>query len=193
MILACHNICKSFGTDDILRNVSFHIEEHEKAAVVGINGAGKSTLLKIIVSETDADSGEVTVARGKTIGYLAQQNMLSGNQSIYDEVAMVKQDVIDLEQRLRDLEREMDEADSGQLEAIMDQYHRTQTRFEQEGGYAWKSEIAGVLRGLGFSAADRRPGSPWASSFFRLRISCSWMNRSTIWTSILSSGWKTIF
>ena len=87
MILACHNICKSFGTDDILRNVSFHIEEHEKAAVVGINGAGKSTLLKIIVSETDADSGEVTVARGKTIGYLAQQNMLSGNQSIYDEVA----------------------------------------------------------------------------------------------------------
>ena len=151
MILACHNICKSFGTDDILRNVSFHIEEHEKAAVVGINGAGKSTLLKIIVSETDADSGEVTVARGKTIGYLAQQNMLSGNQSIYDEVAMVKQDVIDLEQRLRDLEREMDEADSGQLEAIMDQYHRTQTRFEQEGGYAWKSEIAGVLRGLGFS------------------------------------------
>ena len=151
MILACHNICKSFGTDDILRNVSFHIEEHEKAAVVGINGAGKSTLLKIIVSETDADSGEVTVARGKTVGYLAQQNMLSGNQSIYDEVAMVKQDVIDLEQRLRDLEREMDEADSGQLEAIMDQYHRTQTRFEQEGGYAWKSEIAGVLRGLGFS------------------------------------------
>ena len=128
MILACHNICKSFGTDDILRNVSFHIEEHEKAAVVGINGAGKSTLLKIIVSETDADSGEVTVARGKTVGYLAQQNMLSGNQSIYDEVAMVKQDVIDLEQRLRDLEREMDEADSGQLEAIMDQYHMTQTR-----------------------------------------------------------------
>ena len=90
MILDCHNICKSFGTDDILRNVSFHIEEHEKAAIVGINGAGKSTLLKIIVSEMEADSGEVTIARGKTTGYLAQQNMLAGNQSIYDEVRIVK-------------------------------------------------------------------------------------------------------
>ena len=97
MILSCHNICKAFGTDEILRSVSFHIEEHEKAAVVGINGAGKSTLLRIIVGEEAADEGEVTIAKGATIGYLAQQNMLSGSRSIYDEVAEVMQDVIDLE------------------------------------------------------------------------------------------------
>ena len=151
MILSCHNISKSFGTDTVLKDASFHIEAHEKAAVVGINGAGKSTLLKILIGEETADTGEVTIAKGATVGYLAQQNMLPGGLSIYEEVAQVKQDVIDMENSLRIMEHQMDEASGDALEALIDRYHQTQTQFEQAGGYAWKSEISGVLRGLGFT------------------------------------------
>ena len=151
MILACHNISKAFVTHDILRDASFHIQEHEKAAVVGINGEGKSTLLKIIAGEMAPDSGQVTLARGARIGYLAQQNMLAGNRSIYDEVAEVMRGVIDMEQDLRWMERRMEELSGDALTELLDRYHQTQTRFEQMGGYAWKSEITGVLRGLGFT------------------------------------------
>ena len=120
MILSCHNICKAFGTDEILKSASFHIEEHEKAAVVGINGAGKSTLLKIIIGEETADEGEVTLSKGATIGYLAQQNMLSGSRSIYEEVAEVMQHVIDLEDSLRDMELQMNETSGDELDALME-------------------------------------------------------------------------
>ena len=142
MILACHNICKSFGTDVILKNASFHIQEHEKTALVGINGAGKTTLLRIIM---------VTFARGTSVGYLAQMNMLSSGRSIYDEVCEVMRPVIDMEQSLRSMEDEMDQVEGTKLNELMERYHQTQTHFEQMGGYAWKSEISGILRGLGFT------------------------------------------
>ncbi len=151
MILACHNITKSFGTDDILRGASFHIEEHEKTALVGINGAGKTTLLRIIMGIDHADEGEVTLAKGASIGYLAQMNMLEGSRSIYDEVALVMSHVIETEESLRDMETLMNQASGDSLNELMERYHQTQTHFEQMGGYAWKSEIAGVLRGLGFT------------------------------------------
>ncbi len=151
MILACHNISKSFGTDAILKEASFHMEAHEKAALVGINGAGKTTLLRIIMGLEHADSGEVTLAKGASIGYLAQMNMLSGGRSIYDEVALVMQDVIETENRLREMEAQMDAMSGAALDDLMERYHQTQTHFEQMGGYAWKSEISGVLRGLGFT------------------------------------------
>ncbi len=151
MILACHNISKSFGTDVILSEASFHMEEHEKAALVGINGAGKTTLLRIIMGLEKADDGVVTLSKGATIGYLAQMNMLTGGRTIYDEVATVMQPVIDMEQQLRDMEARMDDVSGSDLDALMESYHQTQTNFEQLGGYAWKSEIAGILRGLGFS------------------------------------------
>lgn len=151
MILSCHNICKSFGTDEILKGASFHIQEHEKAALVGVNGAGKTTLLRIIMGLEHADDGEVTFARGCSVGYLAQMNMLSGGRSIYEEVSEVMQPVIDLELQLRDMEEEMNHADAQHIDQLMERYHQTQTHFEQMGGYAWKSEISGVLRGLGFT------------------------------------------
>ena len=103
MILSCSSICKSFGSDDILKNASFHIEEHEKAAIVGINGAGKSTLLKIITGELPADSGEVVISKGKTLGYLAQNQDLLSHRTIYDEMLEVKRPVIEMEERLREL------------------------------------------------------------------------------------------
>ena len=154
MILACSSICKAFGGDEILKNVSFHIEEHEKAAIVGINGAGKSTLLKIIVGELPADSGEVVISKGKTLGYLAQNQDLLSHRTIYDEMVEAKRPVIEMEQTLRQLEEDMKTASGEELENKMASYSRLSHQFELINGYAWKSEIVGVLKGLGFSEDD---------------------------------------
>ena len=103
MILSCSNICKSFGENDILKQVSFHIEDHEKAAIVGINGAGKSTLLKVLIGKLNADDGVVTWAKGASIGYLAQHQDLEGAETIYDALLEVKKPVIQMEARIRSL------------------------------------------------------------------------------------------
>lgn len=154
MILSVQNISKSFGTDEILRNVSFHIEENEKAAIVGINGAGKSTLLKIIVGELSSDTGECVLSKGKTIGYLAQHQDMEGELTIEQELLSVKSDVIALESRLRDMEMQMHTTEGETLEKLLEDYNRLNHQFEMEGGYAYKSEVYGVLNGLGFSAED---------------------------------------
>ncbi len=154
MILACQNISKSFGEHIVLKNASFHIEDREKAAIVGINGAGKSTLLKIIMNEIPSDEGHTVVTRGKTIGYLAQhQEMTSGN-TIFDELLTIKQDVLDLETRIRQIELSMKHKEGDELQELMDSYTRLSHEFEQKNGYAWKSEITGVLKGLGFDQED---------------------------------------
>ncbi len=150
MILSCSNISKSFGTDSILKHVSFHIEEREKAAVVGINGAGKSTLLKIIVGELAPDEGSVIVAKGKTLGYLAQHQDLDSGRTIYDELLEVKRPIIEMEERLRTLEVNMKRSQGEELESLYQTYSRLSHEFELANGYAWKSEITGVLKGLGF-------------------------------------------
>ena len=154
MILSCSNICKSFGSDDIIKNASFHIEEHEKAAIVGINGAGKSTLLKIIVGELAADSGEVVISKGKTFGYLAQNQDLLSHRTIYEEMVEVKRPIIEMEEKLRELEISMKLAEGDELETMMSSYSRLSHQFELLNGYAWKSEIIGVLKGLGFTEEE---------------------------------------
>ena len=154
MILACQNINKAFGTDVILKNASFHMEDREKAAVVGINGAGKSTLLKIIIGEMEADSGEVVLAKGKTIGYLAQHQDLNSDHTIYQELLTVKQDVIDLETRIREIEAQMKELSGAALDMALEQYTRMNHEFELKNGYAYKSEVVGVLKGLGFEEEE---------------------------------------
>lgn len=154
MILACQNINKAFGTDVILKNASFHMEDREKAAVVGINGAGKSTLLKIIIGEMEADSGEVVLAKGKTIGYLAQHQDLNSDHTIYQELLTVKQDVIDLETRIREIEAQMKELSGAALNMALEQYTRMNHEFELKNGYAYKSEVVGVLKGLGFEEEE---------------------------------------
>ena len=154
MILACQNISKSFGTDEIIKNASFHIEENEKAAIVGINGAGKSTLLKIIMQEIDADEGTVTVAKGKTIGYLAQHQEQDSDKTIYEEVLSVKQPVIEMEKRLRAMEDAMNGCGADEMEKLLADYNRLNHEFELQEGYAYKSEVTGVLKGLGFGEED---------------------------------------
>ncbi|OUQ19628.1 ABC-F family ATP-binding cassette domain-containing protein [Lachnoclostridium sp. An138] len=154
MILLCQNISKTFGTDVILKNASFHIEDREKAAIVGINGAGKSTLLKIIVGDLEADSGEAVLSKGKTLGYLAQHQDLESENTIYEELLTVKQDVLDLERDMHTLELRMKELSGGELENALAQYTRLSHEFEQKNGYACKSEVSGVLKGLGFEEED---------------------------------------
>ncbi len=154
MILSCSNICKAFGSETILDHVSFHIEDHEKAAIVGINGAGKTTLLKIIVGELEADSGVVALSRGKTLGYLAQHQDLDSSRSIYDEILEVKRPVIEMEERIRQLELEMKDKSGDELDFMFREYNRLSHEFELANGYAYQSEVTGVLKGLGFSEAD---------------------------------------
>ena len=150
MILSCQNVCKEFVDNKVLQNISFHIEDYEKAAIVGVNGAGKTTLLRIIVGEMQADDGLVTLAKDKTLGYLAQNSAVDTANTIYDELLSVKQDIINLEERMRKCEEDMKHADGDALDTLMKQYTDYTHAFERDGGYTYKSEIVGVLKGLGF-------------------------------------------
>ena len=154
MVLSCQNISKAFVEKQVLQNVSFHIEDHEKAALVGINGAGKTTLLRIIVGEMAPDSGLAAFSKDKTFGYLAQNDTVNTSNSIYEELLSVKQDVIDLERKMRECEAAMKHAEGASLEALMKQYADLTHAFEIKDGYAYKSEVIGVLKGLGFSEDD---------------------------------------
>ncbi len=154
MILSCKNIGKTFGTDMVLSHVSFHINEHEKMAIVGNNGAGKSTLLKIIMKQMAQDEGEVILSKDATIGYLAQHQELSSGNTIYQEMLEVKKDVIALEENVRRIEEQMKHADSNELEQLLSTYARLNHEFEMKNGYAYRSEITGVLKGLGFAEDD---------------------------------------
>ncbi|MCM1236342.1 MAG: ABC-F family ATP-binding cassette domain-containing protein [Ruminococcus flavefaciens] len=151
MILSVNNIHKSFQEVPVLKNVSFHIEEHDKAAIVGINGAGKTTLLRIIMGELSADEGLVTFAKEKTVGYLSQQEAVSGENTIYQELLAVKEDILIMERQMHTLELQMKSAQGEHLEKLMDDYAFLTHRYEQKNGYAYKSELTGVLKGLGFS------------------------------------------
>ena len=154
MILACQNISKSFGVDSVLHDVSFHVEEQEKVAVVGINGAGKSTLLKIIVGEITQDEGTVVLAKGKTLGYLAQHQEVDGEKTIYDEVLEGKRFLIDMEMRIREMEDRMQTVPEEGMETFLEEYHKLLHEFEARDGYAYRSEVSGVLKGLGFAEEE---------------------------------------
>ena len=154
MILSCQGICKSFGEKVILNDASFHIEEREKAALIGNNGAGKTTLLRIIMEEISADSGQVVLMKDKKIGYLAQYQDISGHRTIYEELLTTKQYIIDMEERMRAAEVQMKHASGEELERLMNTYTRLTHEFELENGYAYKSELMGVLKGLGFTEED---------------------------------------
>ena len=154
MILDVQKISKTFPGNEVLREVSFHIEDHEKAALVGINGAGKSTLLKIIMNEMPADSGSVTLAKGTRIGYLAQHQDLTGNNTIFEELMTVKKDILALDAGMRESERRMTDLAGEELEAEMKRYAAMQEAFDRQNGYAYRSEVIGVLKGLGFSEED---------------------------------------
>lgn len=154
MILSCQNISKAFVENQVLKNVSFHIEDHEKAAIVGINGAGKTTLLRIIVGEMTPDDGQVVLAKDKTLGYLAQNSTVDTSHTIYEELLSVKADLLRLEEKIRECENNMKHADGDALEDLMKQYTSLTHAFETGGGYLYRSELVGVLKGLGFTVDE---------------------------------------
>ena len=189
MILSCQNICKAFGEKVILNDASFHIEDREKAALIGCNGAGKTTLLRIIMQELSADSGTVVLARDKNIGYLAQYQDIHGHHTIYEELLTTKQHIIDMERRIRNMEQEMNTVTGDDLNRLMETYTRLTHQFELENGYAYKSELTGSK----LFPAVRKPVWHWARCFFPSRISCFWMSQPTTWIWKASPGWKLIF
>jgi ATP-binding cassette subfamily F protein 3 len=138
----------------VIKHASFHIEENEKAAIVGINGAGKSTLLKIIIGELPGDEGEVVVSKGKTIGYLSQHQDLSGERTVYEEVLEIKRPIIEMEAKIRQMELDMKHLTGSELDDMLSSYSRLNHEFEQQNGYAYQSEVTGVLKGLGFTEED---------------------------------------
>ncbi len=154
MILNIQKISKTFPGNEVLRGVSFHIEENEKAALVGINGAGKSTLLKIIVGEMQADDGTVILSKDRTLGYLAQHQDLTGDATVYEQLMKVRQDILDLLRRMENSEKKMAHLTGEDLESEMASYARIQEAYERLNGYAYKSEVVGVLKGLGFTEED---------------------------------------
>jgi ATP-binding cassette subfamily F protein 3 len=154
MLLSCQNIRKEFVTGVVLSSVSFHIEAHEKAALVGINGAGKTTLLRILVGENPPDEGIVTLSKGATLGYLAQDGAVLSDHTIYEELLSVKAELVETEHKLRECESKMKHTEGEALDALMELYARLTESFERAGGYAYRSELIGVLKGLGFEEAD---------------------------------------
>lgn len=153
MILSCNGIHKSFGVNDVLKNVSFLLEEKEKAAVVGVNGAGKTTLFKILTHEIAADGGTVALSKGAQLGYLAQLPP-AGETTVYNEMLKVFSRVTQLENSLRETEQRMSQTAGDELHALMAGYERATHEFERLGGYEYKSRIRGVLCGLGFSEEE---------------------------------------
>ena len=154
MILSCQSICKEFTEKKVLQDVSFHIEEHEKAAIVGVNGAGKTTLLRIIVGESTPDSGLVTLSKDKTLGYLAQNDAVSTENTIYEELLSVKQELLNIESEMRCCEKDMKDASGEALDALMKRYTDLTHAFEMGDGYSYQSELVGVLKGLGFTEEE---------------------------------------
>jgi ATP-binding cassette subfamily F protein 3 len=154
MLLACQNISKAYGDKQVLSDITFHIEEKEKIAIVGINGSGKTTLLRIIMGQEQADSGQVVISKDRTIGYLSQHQDISFDNTIYNEMLATKKKIIDMEAEIRQLEHEMKHLEGEKLENVMQRYNLLSEAYDRENGYAYKSEITGVLKGLGFSEAD---------------------------------------
>lgn len=154
MILSCQNISKSFGDKDVLKKVTFHINDHEKVALIGNNGAGKTTLFHIITKELDADDGEVAIKKDASIGYLSQHHDYTSTNTVYDELLVVKADVIRMEETLRRMEEEMKHLTEETLDAHMKAYHDKMHAFDLAGGYTYKSDIQGILRGLQFKEED---------------------------------------
>lgn len=191
MILACHNIEKAFGEREIVRDGSFHIEDREKAALIGVNGAGKSTILKMIIGEEPLDGGDVILAKGKTLGYLAQRQDLKSGNTIYEEVKSAKADIFAMEAQIRSIEHELKHLEGKELQNRLETYNRLQSEFDARNGYACESEITGVLKGLGFTEDDFNKQTDTLSGGQKTRVSLGKLLLTSQISSCLTSRQTT--
>ena len=171
MLLNVSHIFKSFGEDSIIKDATFTVDEGSKVAIVGNNGTGKSTLLKIIVGDLPADSGEVTLKKDATMGYLAQYQEDSFGSNILDTVLSAREDLISMEKRLSEMEAEMANLHSADNSSFMDNYHKLQHQFDLLGGYTFRSEAVGILKGLGFEGDDLNKSMNELSGGQKTRVS----------------------
>ncbi len=155
MILSANRITKFFADNPIIRDAAFHINEKENVALIGGNGAGKTTLLRILVGELSPDSGSVSMAKDISLGYLPQQQTYQSDQTIYHELLAGKQDILELDKQIRDLEQEMKLLNGKPLEDTLANYSKLTEEFEKKDGYAYKSQVVGVINGLHFTDSDR--------------------------------------
>lgn len=151
MILSVNNIDKTFVDNHILKGVSFHLNENDKAALIGVNGCGKTTLLKIIMGLEHADNGEVTMSKDLSVGYLPQNAVLDSDRTVYEEVLSTKQDMVEMEASLEKLQKAMEVSSGKELDLLIAKHTDMLASFEDKGGYVYKSEVRGVLLGLGFN------------------------------------------
>ena len=155
IVASVSNLTKSYPTQDVFSNLSFTINKGDKIGLIGNNGSGKSTLFNILTEEISKDFGNIHIPNDVSLGYLKQQLGLMSDKSIYDYCLEVFKDLIKLEKDLRDLEIKMsEEKNQEKLEEIMAEYARKSEEFEKQNGYSYKSEIRGVLIGMGFSEED---------------------------------------
>ncbi|AQS11759.1 putative ABC transporter ATP-binding protein YjjK [Clostridium saccharobutylicum] len=159
IVLSCKNICKSYGITDVLKNITFSINEGDKVGIIGSNGEGKSTLFKILSKEISQDDGEVFIDKNKSLGYLSQHLSLDSCHTIYDEMLLVFEDLQRLEKKIADLETKMnnetyDINNADYHEKIIKDYGTAQDLYENRGGYTYKGEISRVIKGLGFTDTD---------------------------------------
>lgn len=158
IILSCKDICKSYGIRDVLKDITFSINEGDKVGIIGANGEGKSTLFKIITKEISQDSGEIFIDKNKTLGYLSQNLALNSDKNIYEEALSVFQELLNIEERLSSLEIKMnepyDENNASYHDKLIKDYTTLQDIYSHKGGYVYKGEISRVLKGLGFTEDD---------------------------------------
>ena len=151
ILLGCNNISISFGTRQILKDVTFSVQDTDKIGIVGVNGAGKSTLFKIITSGYIPDSGEIYLAKGCKVGYLAQNSELESSNTILEEVLTAFSHLIRMEERIKELEKLIStEKDEEKLSSYMKEYSNLSDNFSRNGGYEYNSRSRGILKGLGF-------------------------------------------
>lgn len=156
IILSAQHIAKSFGVNAVLRDVSLTVQQGDRIGLVGVNGCGKSTLMRILAGLDAQDGGEISLVRGLRVGYLAQQNMVTSGETVWNELQKVYEQVFAMEKKLRELEDEMAHAhtDAQRFAQLSADYDRLTQRFEEADGYSWKSMVSGVLNGLGFKPAQ---------------------------------------
>ena len=156
IILSAQHIAKSFGVNAVLRDVSLTVQQGDRIGLVGVNGCGKSTLMRILAGLDAQDGGEISLIRGLRVGYLAQQNMVTSGETVWNELQKVYEQVFAMEKKLRELEDEMAHAhtDAQRFAQLSADYDRLTQRFEEADGYSWKSMVSGVLNGLGFKPAQ---------------------------------------
>lgn len=158
IVLSCTSISKAYVVDTILKDISFAVEDGDKIGLIGLNGSGKTTLFNILSGEIEKDSGDIYIQKNLKIGYLKQHIDFNSEETIFNECLKVFEPLIEMEKKLRSLEEDIsktsENGETKELELLMKEYSRLLEEFNDKNGYGFKSEIKGVLKGLGFEDED---------------------------------------